>query len=198
MKRLIAVLLVMGAIMTAFAESVVVLDGTASTEGALAAQTTVVLEMNQNIAVVWFTTGEENTDSYNLTLTQNNLVQNTDSWVATGNNLFLNWNIVSKDKVQIDLSISEPMKSGSNAIGWNVAFTKLSTNDSENGTSVTTLTKESSDSTSAVRQGTAYKKNGTVYGDKGRLPISVTTENIYCKNIGTYTAVITATVKTYN
>ena len=84
-----------------------------------------------------------------------------------------------------------------NAIGWNVAFTGLSTDGLYNGTSVT-LTKESSDSTSAVRQGTAYKKNGTVYGDKGQLPINITTENIYGKNAGVYKAVITATVKTYN
>ena len=197
MKRLIAVLLVMGVIMTAFAESVVVPDGTASTEGASAAQTTVVLEMNQNIAVVWFTKGEDNTTEYNLTLPQN-LEQNTSSWVAEGNDLYLNWNIVSKDKVQIDLSISEPMKNGSNAIGWNVAFTRLSTNGSDNGTSVTILTKESSDSSLDKKVGTAYKKNGNVYGNKGRLPISITTENIYGKNIGKYTAVITATVKTYN
>ncbi|MDD6841844.1 MAG: hypothetical protein PUD65_11130 [Spirochaetales bacterium] len=193
MKRLIAVLLVMGVIMTAFAETAVVPDGT----GVIAAQTNVVLEMNQNIAVVWFTKGEENTTWYNLTLPQN-LEQNTSSWVAEGNDLYLNWNIVSKDKVQIDLSISAPMKSGSNAIGWNVAFTKLSTNGLDNGTSATILTKESSDSTSTVKVGTAYLKNGTVYGNKGSLPISITTENIYGKNIGTYTAVITATVKTYN
>ena len=109
MKRLIAVLLVMGVIMTAFAETAVVPDAPDGT-GALAAQTTVVLEMNQNIAVVWFTKGEDNTTRYNLTLPQN-LEQNTSSWVAEGNDLYLNWNIVSKDKVQIDLSISEPMKS---------------------------------------------------------------------------------------
>ena len=192
MKRLIAVLLVMGVIMTAFAETA----EEPNSEVVATAQTNVVLDMNKNFAVVWFTEGEDSTTSYKLTLPQN-LDQNTSSWVAEGNNLYLNWNIVSKDKVQIDLSISEPMKSGSNAIGWNVAFTTLSTNGSDNGTTVTILTKDS-DSTSGEIVGTAYKKNGTVYGDKGRLPISVTTENIYGKNIGTYTAVITATVKTYN
>lgn len=192
MKRLIAVLLVMGVIMTAFAETA----GEPNSEVVATAQTNVVLDMNKNFAVVWFTEGGESTTSYKLTLPQN-LDQNTSSWVAEGNNLYLNWNIVSKDKVQIDLSISEPMKSGSNAIGWNVAFTKLSTNGSDNGTTVTTLTKDS-DSTSGEIVGTAYKKNGTVYGDKGRLPISITTENIYGKTIGTYTALITATVKTYN
>ena len=192
MKRLIAVLLVMGVIMTAFAETAVVPDGT----GVVAAQTNVVLDMNQNIAVVWFTKGETNTTWYTLTL-PSTLDQSTDSWIASGDDLYLNWNIVSKDKVQIDLSISGPMKSGSNAIGWNVAFTGLSTDGLYNGTSVT-LTKESSDSTSAVRQGTAYKKNGTVYGNKGKLPINITTENIYGKNTGVYKAVITATVKTYN
>ena len=193
MKRLIAVLLVMGVIMTAFAEAAVVPNNTTITTS----QTYVVLDMNQNIAVVWFTKGDTNTTWYTLTL-PSTLDQSTDSWIASGNDLYLNWNIVSKDNVQIDLSISEPMKSGSNAIGWNVAFTKLSTDGLDNGTSATILTKESSDSTSAVKAGTAYKKNGTVYGDKGRLPISITTENIYGKNNGTYTAVITATVKTYN
>lgn len=194
MKRLIAVLLVMGVIMTAFAETAVVPDGT----GVVAAQTNVVLDMNQNIAVVWFTKGDVNTTWYNLTLPQN-LDQNTSSWVAEGNDLYLNWNIVSKDKVQIDLSISGPMKNDSNdAIDWNVSFTQLSTNGSDDGTSATTLTTESSDSSSGKIVGTAYKKNGNVYGNKGRLPISITTENIYGKNIGKYTAVITATVKTYN
>ena len=192
MKRLIAVLLVMGVIMTAFAETAEEPDST----GIATATTDVVLEMNQNIAVVWFTRGEDNTTSYNLTLPQN-LEQNTSSWAAEGNDLYLNWNIVSKDKVQIDLSISEPMKSSSNAIGWNVAFTGLSTDGSYNGTSVT-LTKESSDSPSGKIVGTAYKKNGNVYGNKGKLPINITTENIYGKNTGVYKALITATVKTYN
>ena len=193
MKRLIAVLLVMGVIMTVFAETAEEPDST----GIATATTDVVLEMNQNIAVVWFTEGEDSTTSYKLTLPQN-LDRNTSSWVAEGNNLYLNWNIVSKDKVQIDLSISGPMKNGSNAIGWNVAFTRLSTNGSDNGTSVTILTKESSDSSSDKIVGTAYKKNGNVYGNKGKLPINITTENIYGKNTGVYKALITATVKTYN
>ena len=192
MKRLIAVLLVMGVIMTVFAETAEEPDST----GIATATTDVVLEMNQNIAVVWFTKGETNTTWYTLTL-PSTLDQSTDSWVAEGNDLYLNWNIVSKDKVQIDLSISEPMKSSSNAIGWNVAFTGLSTDGLYNGTSVT-LTKESSDSSTDKIVGTAYKKNGTVYGNKGKLPINITTENIYGKNTGVYEAVITATVKTYN
>lgn len=194
MKRLIAVLLVMGVIMTAFAEAAVVPDDS----GVVAAQTNVVLDMNQNIAVVWFTKGEDNTTWYELTL-PNNLEQNTTTWVASGTDLFLNWNIVSKDKVQIDLSISDPMrKDASNAIGWNISFTKLSFDGSDNDSTATTLTKESSDSTSEVSSSTAYLKNGTVYGDRGRLPVNVTTENIYGKNTGVYTAIITATVKTYN
>ena len=194
MKRLIAVLLVMGVIMTAFAEAAVVPNNTSAIT---AAQTNVVLDMNQNIAVVWFTKGNTNTTWYTLTL-PSTLDQSTDSWVAEGNDLYLNWNIVSKDKVQIDLSISEPMKSGSNAIGWSVSFTKKSSNNEENGTSATTLTKGSTDDTESAVKETAYLKNGTVYGDKGQLPINITTENIYGKNAGVYKAVITATVKTYN
>ena len=85
--------------------------------------------MNQNIAVVWFTKGDTNTTWYTLTLTST-LGQSTDSWIASGNDLYLNWNIVSKDKVQIDLSISDPMKDDSgNKIGWTVSFTKLSSID---------------------------------------------------------------------
>ena len=194
MKRLIAVLLVMGVIMTAFAETAVVPDGT----GVVAAQTNVVLDMNQNIAVVWFTKGDTNTTWYTLTLTST-LGQSTDSWTASGNDLYLNWNIVSKDKVQIDLSISDPMKDESgNKIGWTVSFTKQSSNGENNDSTATTLTKESTETTTSAIQKTAYLKNGTVYGNKGKLPINITTENIYGKNTGVYKAVITATVKTYN
>ncbi len=192
MKRLIAVLLVMGVIMTAFAEEAVVPNNTTITTS----QTYVVLDMNQNIAVVWFTKGDTNTTWYTLTL-PTTLEQSTDSWVASSNDdLYLNWNIVSKDNVQIDLSISDPMKDDSgNKIGWKVSFTKKSSNNEENGTSVTTLEKKSTDDTGAVER-TAYLKNGTVYGDKGSLPISIITENIYRKNTGVYKALITATVKT--
>ena len=48
MKRFIAVLLVMGVIMTAFAETAVV---PSSDPGTVAAQTNVVLDLNQNIAL---------------------------------------------------------------------------------------------------------------------------------------------------
>ena len=192
MKRFIAVLLVMGVIMTVFAETAVVPNRTTDV---VAAQTNVVLDLDQNLAVVWFSKESNPTTWYTLTLPAT-LAQNTASWIAEGNDLYLNWNIISKDKVQISLTITDPMKYNANAIGWNVSFTQLSTDGSENGSSATTLTKESTEGTSN-ETGVAYKKNGTIYGDNGRLPISISTENVYGKTIGNYTAIITATVKTY-
>ena len=192
MKRFIAVLLVMGVIMTAFAETAVVPNRTTDV---VAAQTNVVLDLDQNLAVVWFSKGNDPTTWYTLTLPAT-LAQDTASWIAEGNDLYLNWNIISKDKVQISLTITDPMKYNANAIGWNVSFTQLSTDGSENGSSATTLTIESTEETSD-KTGVAYKKNGTIYGDNGRLPISISTENVYGKTIGNYTAIITATVKTY-
>ena len=192
MKRFIAVLFVMGVIMTAFAETAVVPNRTTDV---VAAQTNVVLDLDQNLAVVWFSKGNDPTTWYTLTLPAT-LAQDTASWIAEGNDLYLNWNIISKDKVQISLTITDPMKYKANAIGWNVSFTQLSTDRSENGSSATTLTIESTEETSD-KTGVAYKKNGTIYGDNGRLPISISTENVYGKTIGNYTAIITATVKTY-
>lgn len=192
MKRFIAVLLVMGVIMTAFAETAVVPNRTTDV---VAAQTNVVLDLDQNLAVVWFSKGNDPTTWYTLTLPAT-LAQDTASWIAEGNDLYLNWNIISKDRVQISLTITDPMKYNANAIGWNVSFTQLSTDESENGSSATTLAIESTEETSD-KTGVAYKKNGTIYGDKGRLPISISTENVYEKTIGNYTAIITATVKTY-
>ena len=57
MKRFIAFSLIMGVIMTAFAETTIV----PSDSGTVAAQTNVVLDLNQNIASVWFSKRNEPT-----------------------------------------------------------------------------------------------------------------------------------------
>ena len=100
MKRLIAVLLVMGVVMTAFAA-----EGTSgrmyvTSTPTKAAETEVVLDLNQNAGIVWFSAGDnQNVSKYYLTLPNiNGLNQSTEgngNWVARGTDLKLNWNIVS-------------------------------------------------------------------------------------------------------
>ena len=203
MKRLIAVLLVMGVIMTVFAETAEEPDST----GIATATTDVVLEMNQNIAVVWFTEGEESTTSYKLTLPQN-LYQNTSSWVAEGNNLYLNWNIVSCSGVQIELMIDGPLvkqvegqaagQADTDTIGWKISFKKNSY-VGNTGTPESTDTEISSGypNSSENRSATAVTKNNTVYGSSGTLSIDkIITENTYGKKVGNYKATLIANVKT--
>lgn len=195
MKKAIAFLLAMGVIMGAFAAQVAVTDVDQA-----AATADVVLDLNQNLAVVWFTKGDTavTASGYELSLPAT-LEQGTSSWIATGSDLYLNWNIISKAKVQISLSISEPMKATTDAakkVGWNVAFTQLSASGTDNAATATTLTKNSGDA-SSVLSAIAFKKDVLTYGNSGKLPVSVTTENIYGKDALVYKATITATVKTY-
>lgn len=193
MKRFIAFSLIMGVIMTAFAETTIV----PSDSGTVAAQTNVVLDLNQNIALVWFSKGNEPTTWYTLTLPAT-LAQETTTWIAEGNDLYLNWNIISKNNVDIILSIDSPMVATTNdakKIGWNVSFTTLSASGEQNGSSAITLTEESTE-TASEKNGIAFKKDTDVYGNNGQLPVYVCTENVYGKDALMYTAVVTATVKT--
>ena len=207
MKRLIAVLLVMGVIMTVFAETAEEPDST----GIATATTDVVLEMNQNIAVVWFTEGEDSTTSYKLTLPQN-LDRNTSSWVAEGNNLYLNWNIVSCSGVQIELMIDGPLvkqvegqaagqaagQADTDTIGWKISFKKNSY-VGNTGTPESTDTEISSGypNSSENLSATAVTKDNTVYGSSGTLSIDeIITENTYGKKVGNYKATLIANVKT--
>ena len=189
--------------MTVFAETAEEPDST----GIATATTDVVLEMNQNIAVVWFTEGEESTTSYKLTLPQN-LYQNTSSWVAEGNNLYLNWNIVSCSGVQIELMIDGPLvkqvegqaagQADTDTIGWKISFKKNSY-VGNTGTPESTDTEISSGypNSSENRSATAVTKNNTVYGSSGTLSIDkIITENTYGKKVGNYKATLIANVKT--
>ena len=120
MKRLIAVLLIMGVIMTAFAETATeTATGTAGRVYIIdtatpAAKTDVVLSLNQNAGIVWFSSGaNQNVDTYVLSLPGidglNQSTSGNDNWVAKGTDLKLNWNIVSVVPVSISLEITAPM-----------------------------------------------------------------------------------------
>ena len=198
MKRLIAVLLVMGVIMTTFAETA---TGTAGSKEISAADTEVVVKLDQNIGVIWFSTSSDsNVSRYNLTLpTKQNLSQSisrNDDWVATGSDLFLNWNIISKDNVQVSLQISSPMvgeNSSNNKLGWTVSWYPTSTtNPTEGSAASISRTPTQKGDVSAV----AYTKNGTAYGNASQKQLWIYTENTFGKNADTYRAVLKATVET--
>ena len=202
MKRLIAVLLVMGVIMTAFAATGTVGNKEISSIPRLAADTEVVVKLDQNIGVIWFSTSTNNNVSrYNLTLpTVDNLSQSISGngdWVASGSDLFLNWNIISKDDVQVSLQISSPMvgdtPSNPDKLGWTVSWYPTTTQDPSEG-DAKSISRASTES-GAVSE-IAYTKNGTKYGNASQKQLWIYTENTFGKNADTYCAVLKATVET--
>ena len=202
MKRLIAVLLVMGVIMTAFAATGTVGNKEISSIPRLAADTEVVVKLDQNIGVIWFSTSTNNNVSrYNLTLpTVDNLSQSISGngdWVASGSDLFLNWNIISKDNVKVSLQISSPMvgdnSSNTDKLGWTVSWYPTSTqNPLEVDATSISIASTDSDAVSGI----AYTKNGTIYGNASQKQLWIYTENTFGKNADTYRAVLKATVET--
>ena len=219
MKRLIAVLLVMGVIMTAFAETATETKGPIpiSNEEAKAAETDVVLKLNQNAGIVWFSVdGNQNVSTYSLSLPEINKLNKSTSgngnWVAKGTDLKLNWNIVSCSGVQIELMIDGPLvkqvegqaagqaagQADTDTIGWKISFKKNSY-VGNTGTPESTDTEISSGypNSSENLSATAVTKNNTVYGSSGTLSIDkIITENTYRKKVDNYKATLTANVKT--
>ena len=210
MKRLIAVLLVMGVIMTAFAATGTAgrmnITGTATS----AAETDVVLNLNQNAGIVWFSVGEnQNVNTYVLSLpgiTELNQSTTDNNWVASGTNLKLNWNIVSCSKVKIDLIVGGKLigqNNSSNEIGWKVSFKPTDYSGSspraveiETGTEIVTISEGYSGENDTSSE-TEVKKDNTVYGSSGTLSIDeIITENTYGKNVDTYKATLTAMIST--
>ncbi len=201
MKRFIAVLLVMGVIMTVFAASGSAGKKELTNTEKKAADTEVVLTLNQNIGVVWFSTSTgEVVRRYNLTLPSYNAVSQSISgnsdWTASGSDLYLNWNIISKNDVEISLQISSPMvgdSSSDNKIGWTVSWYQTSTtNPTEGSAQSISRTSEQEGDVSAV----AYTKDGTAYGNASQKQLWILTENTYGKAIDTYRADLIATIKT--
>ena len=219
MKRFIAVLLVMGVIMTAFAETA---TGTAgrkeiTNEVNPTATTDVVLSLNQNAGIVWFSAGDnQNVDTYVLSLPGidglNQSTSGNDNWVAKGTDLKLNWNIVSFNTVQIELMIDGPLveqvegqsegQVDTNKIGWKISFKPTEFSGSSGKTEASTDTVISSagypNSTETdTLPKTAVTKDNTVYGSSGTLSIDkIITENTYRKKVDNYKATLTANVKT--
>ena len=199
MKRLIAVLLVMGVIMTTFAATGSAGKKELTKNEIKAADTEVVLTLNQNIGVVWFSTSTEEVRRYNLTLPSYNAVSQNISgnsnWTASGSDLYLNWNIISKKDVEISLQISSPMvgDSSSDKIGWTVSWYPTTTLEPLED-APTSISIASTDS--GAVSGIAYTKNGTMYGNASQKQLWIFTENTYGKAIDTYRADLIATIKT--
>ena len=207
MKRFIAVLLVMGVIMTAL------VAGTSgqlalSTTAQDAASTTVSLSLSGNYGIVWFSKGAGNStaiSNYDLTMqVPITLVQNTNGNTGTEGSpkvfaqskdnttdgLYLNWNIISTVPVDIYLKVTAPMVrtiSGDltveDKIGWIVKSNDQTLSVSDTGT---------------VTNGAAvvFSKSADKFGNAGTQIIQIETDNVWGKNNGNYTATLTAVIKT--
>lgn len=214
MKRFIAVLLVMGVIMTAFATSSGSAGSVNITNSATdAASTDVVLNLNQNAGKVWFSAGDgaySNISTYYLSLPAitalNQSPSGNDNWVATGTDLVLNWNIISCNSVKIELEISGKLEGAHTTpespvtIGWKLSYKKTAytgttgTSDSSD-TVISAGYPDTTDKTIAV----AITKDNVIYGSCGSLDIEkIVTENTYGKKVDVYTATLTAKVTTTN
>ena len=210
MKRFIAVLLVMGVIMTAFATSSGSAGSVNITNSATdAASTDVVLNLNQNAGKVWFSAGDgaySNISTYYLSLPAitalNQSPSGNTNWYATGNDLVLNWNIVSHDSVVIELKISGRLTGSAedepDNIGWKLSFVPqaYSGNVATPGSGVV-ISAGYPDVATDLLSATAITKDNVIYGSSGSLEIDqIITENTYDKKVDVYTATLTATVKT--
>ena len=217
MKRLIAVLLVMGVIMTAFAETATETAGRKEITNEVnpTATTDVVLSLNQNAGIVWFSSGaNQNVNTYVLSLPGidglNQSTSGNDNWVAKGTDLKLNWNIVSFNTVQIELMIDGPLveqvegqaegQVDTNKIGWKISFKPTEYSGSSVNTEASTDTVVISAEYPGLNNKlfeTAVTKDNTVYGSSGTLSIDkIITENTYRKKVDNYKATLTANVKT--
>ena len=206
MKRFIAVLLVMGVIMTVFAATGTVGSVNITRAATDASSTDVVLNLNQNAGKVWFSAGEYSAVStYYLSLPAitelNQSPLGNTNWFATGNDLVLNWNIVSCDNVKIELHMGGKLKgtnNSSNEIGWKITYNEkiysgneLASDNTNTEINLYAGYPTERDNLSAM----AMKKKKDIYGSSGSLPITqITTENTYGKKVDVYTATLTAKV----
>lgn len=206
MKRLIAVLLVMGVIMTAFADDVRIGQIELDSSYKEASSTTVSLTLSGNFGRVWFSIGSGNSaiSDYALTMQKpNELVEslrgNTGEasspkvYAKSGTDsegLYLNWNIVSTVSVDVYLEITAPMvrsmtgeARNDDKIGWIV----------ESGGQTLSVT-DSGHVTSG--KAVVYTKQAEKYGEASSQIINVETDNVWGKNNGDYTATLKAYIKT--
>lgn len=195
--------------MTVFAETA---TGTAGrmyiSSEAEAAKTDVVLNLNQNAGIVWFSAGEnQNVNTYILTLPEitvlNQSTSGNSNWVARGTtDLKLNWNIVSCDKVKIDLIIGGKLTGTdpNNTIGWKVSFKETAyTGNTPTPAPTPTILCAGYLNSENNLSATAVTKDKSIYGSSGSLLIEeIVTENTYGKNVDNYKATLTAMISTTN
>ena len=211
MKKTISILLFVSIIFSVFATATNLSSTESGAPNAATASTTVSLNLSENYATVWFskeTAGTVSIDNYELSLKNpEELIQSiagnssSEKIYAVGNDLFLNWNIVSAADVKITLTMTSPLaQSGveedtSKKIGWNVEWEYTGTKD------VTpvdkTIALADNAALNASSTDSVYLKNGELYGNAGSKQIKITTDNVWDKNKdGSYTATLTATIKT--
>lgn len=211
MKKTISILLFVSIIFSVFATATNLSSTESGAPNAATASTTVSLNLSENYATVWFskeTAGTVSIDNYELSLKNpEGLIQSiagnssSEKIYAVGNDLFLNWNIVSAADVKITLTMTSPLaQSGveedtSKKIGWNVEWEYTGTKD------VTpvdkTIALADNAALNASYTDSVYLKNGELYGNAGSKQIKITTDNVWDKNKdGSYTATLTATIKT--
>ena len=209
MKKTISILLFASIILSVFATATNLSSTEPEAPNAATASTTVSLSLSENYATVWFSKGANTTSiaSYSLSLKNpDGLVQNTagnsgvNKIYATGENLYLNWNIVSSANVLVTLTMTSPLaqdgaSDSSKKIGW-----KASWDYSSNTSGATTPKTITLNDTQALTDSTTsdvFLKNGTQYGDGRSKKISITTDNVWYKDkTNPYTATLTATIKT--
>ena len=210
MKKTISILLFASIILSVFATATNLSSTEPEAPNAATASTTVSLSLSENYATVWFSVGENTTSiaSYSLSLKNpDGLVQNTagnsgvNKIYATGENLYLNWNIVSSANVLVTLTMTSPLaQSGagedtSKKIGWDASWDYSS--NTSGSTIPKTLTLNDTQALTASTASDVFLKNGTQYGDGRSKKISITTDNVWYKDkTSSYTATLTATIKT--
>lgn len=188
-RKLIVLLIAVFVISSAFA--------TAGTQIGNAATTEVSLALTDSKATLWFTEGTpgtspgSNLSEYSLALLPNaDLPMQTDGNEVHGggSTLYLNWNIISAQELKVYLSVSDFMsssiESNTDKLGWSVSW----------GT--TTTIGKSSTSSSLATEGLVHTKSTDTFGNAGSMLLTVLTENAYELKPDTYTATLTATVKT--
>ena len=210
MKKTISILLFASIILSVFATATNLSSTEPEAPNAATASTTVSLNLSENYATVWFSVGENTTSiaSYSLSLKNpDGLVQNTagnsgvNKIYATGENLYLNWNIVSSANVLVTLTMTSPLaQSGagedtSKKIGWDASWDYSS--NTSGSTIPKTITLNDTQALTASTTSDVFLKNGTQYGDGRSKKISITTDNVWYKDkTSSYTATLTATIKT--
>lgn len=210
MKKTISILLFASIILSVFATATNLSSTEPEAPNAATASTTVSLSLSENYATVWFSVGENTTSiaSYSLSLKNpDGLVQNTagnsdvNKIYATGENLYLNWNIVSSANVLVTLTMTSPLaQSGagedtSKKIGWDASWDYSS--NTSGSTIPKTITLNDTQALTASTTSDVFLKNGTQYGDGRSKKISITTDNVWYKDkTSSYTATLTATIKT--